>query len=292
MNKILVTTTAAIAIFIFVQTGFAAKISVVPANQTVLKDENFTVNISINPEGSEVAGAQYELYFNNTLLKALDQERGPFLRQDGNDSNVYKNEFDNTIGKFKYSEARIDTDGGVTNPEVLATITFQAIAEENGVSELNFTVVKLSDPYTNPIPTEVSNGTCEIEAVEQTPTPTPSPTPAPTHTSTSGSGGSGNGGASGTPTPTSSPAPTQTPGLTPEPTVTPAKTPVTTSTQIPTVVSSPSLSAVVTTSPTPVSMPTSEEERKLPGFEAMLSIIALFGTYLISKARKGGDRNE
>jgi len=163
MNKIFVTTTAVIAIFIFVQVSFAATISVDPAYQEVLKGDNFTVNIYVVPEGSEVAGAQYELYFNNMLLKALDQAQGPFLIQDGNDSNVYKNEFDNIIGKIKYSEARIDIEkvGGVTNPGVLATITFQAIAER-GVSELCFDMVKLSDPYINPIMAEVNNGSVKI----------------------------------------------------------------------------------------------------------------------------------
>ena len=164
MNKILVTTIVVIAIFILlVEVSFGATISVEPVYQEVLKGENFTVNVYVDPEGSEVAGAQYELYFNNTLLKALDQAQGPFLTQDGNNSNVYKNEFDNTIGMIKYGEARIDIEkvGGVTEPGVLATVTLQAIAER-GVSKLRFNLVKLSDPYSSPITAEVNNGTVKI----------------------------------------------------------------------------------------------------------------------------------
>ena len=283
MNKILVTTTAVIAIFIFVQTAFAAKISVVPPYQAVPKGDNFTVNISVNPEGSEVFGVQYVLQFNNVLMNATSQNKGPFLIQDGITTNVFANEINNTNGVIKYSETRVSVDYGVTNPGVLTTISFQAIAE-SGTSEFLFDVVKLSDPDINPIPTEISNGTCEIEATEQT--PTPFPTPAPTQTSTSGGGSSGNGGASVTPTPTPSPAPTQTPSLTTEPTAT--STIILASTPTPLLSSSPS----PTTSPTPISMPIAEEERKLPGFEAMFSIITLLAIYLSFKMRKRGNKNE
>jgi len=283
MGKILVIISTVAAIFISVQTGFAAQMSVIPTNQTVLEGENFTVNISVDPEGSEVAGVQYELYFDNTLLKALDQDRGPFLRQDGKVSNVYKNEFNNTNGKIKYSEARRDTEkvGGVTNPCVLATITFQAIAE-HGTSKLHFEIVKLCDQYANPLATEVNNGMCKIKAVEHTPTPTP--TPASTLTPTSGDGNSGDGEASVIPTPT----PTQTSSPTPEQTVTLTKTPILS----PDSTITPTPSAVVTSSPTPVSISPSEEWGKLPGFEAILSIIALLTIYLSFRLRKGGDENE
>jgi len=158
MNKILATTTAVIALsIILVQTGFTAQISVVPSRQTVLKGENFSVNISIDPKGSEVFGTQYELHFNNLVLNATAQDKGPFF---GSDSFVLKNEINNTMGWLKYGETRTATPG-ITEPGVLTTITFHAIAER-GTSELRFDVAKLSDPYTNHIPTEGNNGTVKI----------------------------------------------------------------------------------------------------------------------------------
>ena len=153
----------ALALCVFSHAASAAQISVVPSFQTVSTGENFSVNISVDPEGSEVFGAQYELHFNNTLLNAISQTQGPFLSQDGASTSVVKYDINNTLGWVKYGEMRIGTGvGGVTNPSVLATVTFQAIAEEDGVSELNFTVVKLSDPGINPIATEVKNGTVSV----------------------------------------------------------------------------------------------------------------------------------
>jgi len=201
---------------------------------------------------------------------------------------VLKNELNNTMGWVKYGETRTKQPA-VSNQGILATITFTAI--ESGTCSLNLSEVKLSDPNAQPISdVSVNNGTCEIEAIQEQ-TPAPTPTPAPTHISNSGSEGSGNGGASVTPTPTPTPSParTQTPGLTPEPTVTPAKTPVTTLSP------DSAITSVVTSSPTPVSTPAaSEEERKLPGFEAMATLITLLMLYTVFKfkIRKGGDGDE
>lgn len=283
MIKILVTTAA--VIIVSVQTGFAAQISVMPSLQMVSKGDNFTVNISIDPEGSEVFGAQYELQFNNSLLSVTSQAKGPFF---GGDASVLKNELNNTMGWVKYGETRTKQPA-VSNQGILATITFTAI--ESGTCSLNLSEVKLSDPNAQPISdVSVNSGTCEIGAIQEQ-TPAPTPTPATTHISNSGSEGSRNGGAPITPTPTPAPSParTQTPGLTPELTATPAKTPVTTLSP------DSAITSVVTSSSTPVSTPAaSEEERKLPGFEAMATLITLLMLYTVFKLkiRKGGDGDE
>jgi len=145
-------------VFAFVQSATAAQVSVVPAYQEVLAGQNFSIDVYIDPEGSEVFGAQYELHFNNSLLNATAQDKGPFF---GSDSIVLKNEINNTMGWLKYGETRTSTPG-ITEPGVLTTITFHAIDDIDGLSELNFTVVKLSDPYVNPIPVNISNGSVKV----------------------------------------------------------------------------------------------------------------------------------
>jgi len=145
-------------VFAFVQSATAAQVSVVPVYQEVLAGQNFSIDVYIDPEGSEVFGAQYELHFNNSLLNATAQDKGPFF---GSDSIVLKNEINNTMGWLKYGETRTATPG-ITEPGVLTTITFHAIDDIDGLSELNFTVVKLSDPYVNPIPANISNGSVKV----------------------------------------------------------------------------------------------------------------------------------
>jgi hypothetical protein len=139
----------------------ATTISVEPSCMEVSQGDTFTVNITIDPDGTEVMGAQYTLYFDNVLLKALNQNRGPFLHQDGKNTNVFKNKIYNTIGEVKYGETRIDTDVGVTTPGILSTIEFEVI-RCSGVGELRLGNVKLSDPVSGSISTEVNNATVEI----------------------------------------------------------------------------------------------------------------------------------
>ena len=134
-------------------------ISVEPTYTEVWQGENFTVNITVDPEGSEVYGANYALYFNNTLLNATKQVQGPFLTQDGASSTIYQKEINNNIGKIIYAESRGGTTVGVTDPGVLTTITFQTIGEE-GVSSLNLGELEglLLCSISGSIPTTANNG--------------------------------------------------------------------------------------------------------------------------------------
>jgi PGF-pre-PGF domain-containing protein len=168
----------------------APVISVEPSYLNVMQGGIFTVNITLDPAGAAVMGAQYELCFNYTLLNAIRQTKGTFLNQDGAGTNVFVNKINNTIGIIEYSETRVGVDYGVTNPGTLATITFNATGA--GACGLTLDNVKLSDPSANAIAgVTINNGSVSITPTS-TPTPTPASTPAP-----SGGGGGGGGGLSG-----------------------------------------------------------------------------------------------
>jgi hypothetical protein len=141
----------------------AAEIWVEPAYLEVSESANFTVDIKVDPKGEEVMGAQYFLYFNNTMLNATEQVEGYFLSHDGTDTWVTKH-INNTIGVIEYGEMRLGVEYGVNDPGVLASITFDAIGE-CGVCELLLTDVVLSDVNATGIPdVNVSNGSVEIKS--------------------------------------------------------------------------------------------------------------------------------
>jgi hypothetical protein len=143
--------------------AYAAQMSVDPAYQEVFKGDTITVNITVDPEGSSVYCGSYTLHFNNTILNAISQTRGPFLRQDGEDSTEWWNEIDNTTGKVEYSECRTGTLVGVGDPGVLAAITFQVIGDE-GFSGLNISDYngELLYSTTGSIPADINNGSVEV----------------------------------------------------------------------------------------------------------------------------------
>ena len=153
---------AAIALLCMAQPALSTPIvSVEPSYVSVSQGDVFTVDITVDPAGYEIMGAQYDLYFNNTLLNATDQSKGPFLSQDGAPTNVYKNKINNTLGTIEYSEARTGVTYGVTGYGILSTITFKAI--EPGTCILNLSDLRLSDPdaqyITNLL---VNNGSVEV----------------------------------------------------------------------------------------------------------------------------------
>jgi len=261
MNKAMVAAIAIAPLFVssLIQTSLGMpgpKISVEPPYLQVSPGEKFTVNITIYPEGEEIFGAQYTLFFDNSLLQALSQNQGPFLG-----GNVMVNEIDNSNGKVNFSEYRIGS-SGVTNPGVLATITFNAT--KPGTSSLNLSEVILSDPYSFKIADVlICDGTCNIGT---TPTPTPTPTPASI--------------SSPTETPDSTPMQTSTINSVPSPSPSPSPTPT-----------------IATSSPTSiVSLPMSgEKENKgqgIPGFEAVFVTAGLLviASYLIFKKGKIGGK--
>ena len=168
----------------------APVVSVEPGSIEVTQGDIFEVDIIIDPSGSEVYSAQFDLYFDNTLLNGVDKcIEGTFL-SDGVSTIVYVNEINNTIGMVKYTEVRNEGENGTTASGILATIKFNATG--SGVCSLNLDYVKLSDPGVQKIPDVlINNRTCEIVAAEQTETPTAtatalstpiSPTPVTTAT--------------------------------------------------------------------------------------------------------------
>jgi hypothetical protein len=257
-------------------------IRVEPLYLTVTQGDTFTINITVEPDGIEIGGVQCGLDFDSNLLNATSQIPRTFLSQDGASTMEVTNKINNTIGKIEYGEFRTGVDYGVTSSDVLATITFNAT--EPGTSSLSLSNVVLSDPHGYQISgVSVNNGTCDIEAIEQTPTPTPTPTP------TSGGGDSGNGGTPITPTPT--PGSTPTPTSISSPAETPGLTPTLTPTINPVPPLSPSSSSTISTSPTTTASmpsPTPKEHNRLPGFEAAFGITGLLViSYFILKRKKG-----
>jgi len=142
-----------------------AVVSVSPSSvEEVSQGQSFTVNIAIDPKGTEVFGAQYDLYFDMSMLKVVSQTQGTFLSQDGAKTNVVVNKTNNTLGVVKYGEACIGTENGVSSPGILASISFEAIAT-SGKSDLQLSTVKLSDINGKRIETEVNDGVCLIGEV-------------------------------------------------------------------------------------------------------------------------------
>jgi len=126
--------------------------------------EQFNILINITPMGIPLMGAQFDLHFNASALKAETVMYENFLTQDGWSSihTPYSN-IDNVNGVVKFAAARQETSDGVTGPETFAIVHFTA--ETQGMaSELNLTNALASDNATpvNTYELVTHNGTVEV----------------------------------------------------------------------------------------------------------------------------------
>ena len=159
-NKTILTTL--IILICFITSAQATQIWIEPAYREVPEGAYFTVDIMVDPEGTEVMGAEYKIFFGNALLNAIDQNQGTFLSQDGTSTMEITNKINNTLGRVEYGEFRKDVKYGVTNPGVLASVTFN-VTGEHGVCELNLFDVVLSDRNATEIPdVNVISGSVKI----------------------------------------------------------------------------------------------------------------------------------
>jgi len=105
----------------------APMVCVIVPDSEVMFQQQFTVNITVDPMMNEIYGVQYTLTFNNSVLHAEWQNEGDFLNYDGADTKVYVNTIDNGAGTIAFAATRLDVATGVTTPGMLAAIKFTAI---------------------------------------------------------------------------------------------------------------------------------------------------------------------
>ena len=151
----------------------AQTISIDPGNIEANQGDSFTVDIKVDPEGTEISGAQYVLRFDSRILNATSQTQRTFLG-----GNILADEIDNPGGTVEYSEYKTGS-GGVTNPGVLASITFEVIGT-SGTSYLALDGVTLSDPDGKEIQDVTKNhGSFSITYKADDPAPAPQPSVDP-----------------------------------------------------------------------------------------------------------------
>lgn len=169
--------------------GVNTSIKVIPASIDVSMDEEFSVDIVLEPGGDEVYGVQYELTFDTTSLEFVSQTAGDFLSLDGTNTVEVVNGFSSESQKLEYGETRMGVDTGVTAAGTLTHITFRVIGDRGSYLDLTEVIVGApTDAGSEALPVSVENGICLVDGIAPTSTPEPTATatvwdtPAPTTT--------------------------------------------------------------------------------------------------------------
>jgi hypothetical protein len=142
------------------------KIAVEPIETIVQPQEQFDINITVDPNGAcEVYGVEYDLHYDPKVLRAESLVKGPFLGEISQTMVTYTN-IDEVNGIVSYAETRKDPPcpGGVATPGVVTRIHFTTIGERGDNTTLNLTTVIIVDNATMEAfePIDTINGTVEI----------------------------------------------------------------------------------------------------------------------------------
>ena len=136
-------------------------VSVSPATQNVPKGGAFTVDITINP-GVSIAGAQFDLSFNYSLVSVINITEGNLLKQGGANTYFSPGTIDNTAGTITGVAGAITTPGQmVSSSGVFARIQMTAKSVD-GTSSLDLSNVIVGDINGNPVSIMVNDGTVTV----------------------------------------------------------------------------------------------------------------------------------
>ena len=133
-----------------------------PESQNVAIGGSFLVTVSVTP-GTSIAGMQFNLGFDATLLSVNSVIEGDLLSQNESRSTSFvSGTIDNTAGTITNVFGCILGPYNATAPGTFAIINMTA-KDSFGTSDLDLTGVVISDPYGHAADTEVADGTVTVD---------------------------------------------------------------------------------------------------------------------------------
>jgi hypothetical protein len=125
--------------------GIEIRVDVQDDDECLDWQEQFIVNINVDPRNIPVHGVQYTLTFDKDLLHAEWQNEGSFLNHDGEDTVVAINEVNNGLGVIEFAASRL-CEYGISSPSgTLAVIKFTAKVPGVTMTSLNLSGVVASN---------------------------------------------------------------------------------------------------------------------------------------------------
>ena len=144
-----------------ISTAAPVEIGIYPASKIIEKGQDFTVNVTVDPVGSPITGAQFNLLFNGSFVEVKNVSEGNLFKQKGASTLFNPGILNNSDGRLINVWNLIIVPGSnVTTKGTLATITMNA--RKTGIAGLNLSHVIISDPGSNATQVNVANSSVKI----------------------------------------------------------------------------------------------------------------------------------
>lgn len=150
-----------LALILITGKAFAADVVVTPSNNTVIQGQTFDLNISIDPLGTAIAGAQLNIEFNKSIISINSITEGDLFKQNGAGTFFNNGTISNSLGTVINIFDAIIGPANVSTPGTFIIINVTATGS-SGTCGINLSNVIISDPYGNNVALNVANGSITI----------------------------------------------------------------------------------------------------------------------------------
>lgn len=150
-------------LIIIIGQAYAAEVAVTPSTLVIPSGTTFNLNISIDPQGTAIAGAQLDIAFNQSLIRVNNITEGDLFKQGGANTFFNSGIINNTTGTVNNIFNTIIGKKNVTTQENFIIINLTAIGT-SGTSAINLSNVRISNPGGNPVGLNVTNGSIRLNS--------------------------------------------------------------------------------------------------------------------------------
>ncbi len=126
------------------------------SNKIVAPGQSFDLNVSINPLGTSIAGAQLDISFNRSILRINSVTEGNLFKQNGANTFFNSGDINNSAGTVVNIFDAIIGKSNVSTPGTFIIINITALGS-SGISGINLSNVKISDPNGSSVALNVTN---------------------------------------------------------------------------------------------------------------------------------------
>jgi hypothetical protein len=150
-------------LFVSSACGPAQPMSISPTSQTVAPEQTFTVDILVD-RASFIAGAQFDLSFDPSLVTAISVDEGNLLSAGGCATLFLPGTIDNVAGTITgVVGVIIEPEWRVSGTGTLATVRFSA-GTTVGTSPLALSNVEIGNKEGQAVDKQIDDGTIEVSA--------------------------------------------------------------------------------------------------------------------------------
>ncbi len=141
--------------------AYAAEVAVIPSTRIITPGSAFEMNVSIDPRGTAIAGAQLNIAYNHSLIRVNSITEGDLFKQSGANTFFNSGIINNSTGTAINIFAAIIGRKNVSTQGTFIIINATAIGI-SGTTGIDLFNVRISDPAGYPVALNATNGSVRV----------------------------------------------------------------------------------------------------------------------------------